>query len=77
MLTIDDYKIKRMNVIAVKENSNTMRNNLSDLPFKHGKYYEVSNYFEAVGVMAAIKAGISLDTVTRPIELTEVIDFDN
>jgi hypothetical protein len=59
-------------VIAVKENKNRMKNNLSELPFLPGKLFIVENYLEAVGVMQALRAGVALDTVRRPIEYTKV-----
>ena len=59
-------------VIAVKENRNRMKNNLNELPFLPGKLFLVENYLEAVGVMQALKAGVALDTVRRPIEYTKV-----
>ncbi|GAF93374.1 unnamed protein product, partial [marine sediment metagenome] len=59
-------------VIAVRENKNRMKNNLSELPFLPGKLFIVENYLEAVGVMQALKAGVALDTVRRPIEYTKV-----
>jgi len=61
-----------INVIAVRENRNLMGNDLSCLPWADGQYVEVDNYLEAVGVMSAIKTGISLDTVRRPINRTIV-----
>ncbi len=60
-------------VIAVRENRNNMKNNLSDYPFKLGKLIYVENYLEAVGIMAAMKAGIAPETVRRPISFTNVI----
>jgi len=59
-------------VIAVKENKNRMKNDLRLLPFKLDKLIIVQNYFEAVGVMNAIKTGISLDTIRRPMDYTKV-----
>ena len=59
-------------VIAVKENKNQMKNDLSKLPFSPGKLFIVENYLEAVGVMQALKAGVALDTVRRPLEYTKV-----
>ncbi len=59
-------------VIAVKENANNMKNNLSDLPFSPGKLFIAENYLEAVGILAAIKSGIALDSVRRPISSTKV-----
>src|SRR3989304_1006555 len=61
-------------VIAVKENKNRMQNNLEDLPFKPGKLFIVENYLEAIGVMNAIKAGVSVESVRRPLGQTKVLD---
>jgi hypothetical protein len=59
-------------VIAVRENKNNMKNNLSDYPFKRGKLVYVNNYLEAVGIMAAMKAGVAPETVRRPLSFTTV-----
>ena len=59
-------------VIAVRENRNLMRNNLSELPWASGQFYSVENYWEAVGVMTAIKAGVSPESVRRPLAQTTV-----
>jgi hypothetical protein len=59
-------------VIAVKENANRMQNNLDNLPFPPGKLFVVENYLEAVGVLAALKAGVTVDSVRRPIADTRV-----
>ena len=59
-------------VIAVEENKNRMKNNLNKLPFLPGKLFIVENYLEAVGVIQALRAGVALDTVKRPIEYTKV-----
>ena len=61
-------------VIAVRENENCMKNNLEDFPFKGGKLFIVENYLEAVGVITALKAGIAVDTVRRPIGQTKVVN---
>lgn len=61
-------------VIAVKENKNRMKNNLEDLPFESGKLFVVENYLEAVGVMNALKAGVSVDAVRRPLAFTNVYE---
>ena len=50
-----------------------MRNCLEDLPFAPGKLFIVQNYLEAVGVMTALKAGVALDTVRRPLADTVVV----
>jgi len=63
-----------ISVIAVKENKNRMKNNLEDLPFESGKLFVVENYLEAVGVMNALKAGVSVAAVRRPLEFTNVYE---
>lgn len=66
-------------VIAVRENRNRMQNNLEDLwgsaptlPFAPGKLFIVDNYLEAVGVMAALQAGVTVASVRRPLAETKV-----
>jgi len=44
-----------------------MKNDLSALPWAAGQFYSVANYWEAVGVMTAIKAGVSPNSVRRPV----------
>jgi len=61
-------------VIAVKENKNRMQNKLEELPFSPGKLFVVDNYLEAVGVMNAIKAGVALESVRRPLAYTTVCE---
>lgn len=60
-------------VIAVKENKNIMKNNLEELPFGKDKLYIVENYWEAVGIMNALKAGVAPNAVRRPLAYTDVI----
>ncbi len=59
-------------VIAVRENRNRMKNDLEKLPFAPGKLLIVDNYLEAVGVMTALKGGISVSAVRRPLAQTQV-----
>jgi hypothetical protein len=59
-------------VIAVKENTNCMKNDLTALPWQPGKLFVVDNYLEAVGVMSALRSGVALDSVRRPIADTNV-----
>src|SRR6185503_1942795 len=54
-------------VIAVRENRNLMQNDLSALPWAAGQFYSVDNYWEAAGVLTALKAGVSPNAVRRPI----------
>jgi len=55
-------------VIAVRENKNLMRNDLTQLPWSQGQLHLVENYWEAAGVMAAMQAGIDPKAVRRPLE---------
>jgi len=61
-------------VIAVRENRNRMKNNLQQLPFVAGKLFIVENYLEAVGVMSALRAGVSVAAVRRPLAFTNVLE---
>ena len=58
-------------VIAV-ENPNLMRNDLSELPWADGQFFQVNNYLEAAGVLATMRAGIDCDSVRRPLASTRV-----
>lgn len=54
-------------VIAVRENRNLMRNDLTRLDWAPGQLRVVENYWEAAGVVAALRAGIDPDSARRPI----------
>lgn len=64
-------------VIAVRENKNRMKNNLKALPFSPGKLYMVDNYWEAVGVMSALRTGVAPESVRRPLLHTNVLGAKN
>ena len=59
-------------VIAVRENDNLMQNDLHALPWAPGQLYVVENYWEAVGVMTALKAGIAPASLRRPLAATRI-----
>ena len=59
-------------VIAVRENTNLMQNDLGALPWAPGQFHVVENYWEAVGVMAALRAGIPPQAVRRPVGFVPV-----
>jgi hypothetical protein len=59
-------------VIAVRENDNLMQNDLEALPWAKGQLHVVENYWEAVGVMTSLKAGIVPGTLRRPLDVTTV-----
>jgi hypothetical protein len=54
-------------VIAVRDGENLMNNDLSALPWAPGQFHVVDNYLEAVGVLGAIRSGLALDSLRRPI----------
>ena len=54
-------------VIAVK-NNNTMKNDLSLLPWRENQFFKCNNYFEANGILNCLKQGISIDSIKRPIK---------
>ena len=54
-------------VIAVRENRSLMRNDLTILPWAADQLHIVENYWEAAGVMAALKQGLSPGSVRRPL----------
>jgi hypothetical protein len=60
-------------VIAVRENTNLMRNQLENLHFRRDKYFLVNNYLEAVGVMAGLKSGVTPSSVRRPLTPTSIV----
>jgi hypothetical protein len=53
-------------VIAVRNNTNLMRNDLNDLPFRDGQLIFAENYYEAAGYLAALRNGVSPSTLVRP-----------
>lgn len=55
-------------VIAVRANTNLMRNDLRSLPFKPGQLHYATSYYEAAGIMAGMKAGVAPSTVSRPMQ---------
>ena len=60
-------------VIAVRENKNLMQNDLAALPWAPGQLHVVENYWEVVGVMNAIRAGLNPLSVRRPMLTAPVI----
>lgn len=62
-------------VVAVQENRNLMKNDLAVLPWAPGQFHRVGNYWEAVGVLAAMRAGIEPMAVRRPLRQTSVSTF--
>jgi len=59
-------------VIAIRENDNLMQNDLQALPWAPGQLHLVENYWEAVGVMTALKSGITPSSLRRPLAATKI-----
>jgi len=55
-------------VIAVRENATILKNDLSVLPWAPGQLHIVENYWEAAGLMLAMRAGILPAATRRPLE---------
>ncbi|WP_458880229.1 DUF3326 domain-containing protein [Arenibacterium sp. CAU 1754] len=53
-------------VIAVRENGNILENDLTQLPWAPGQFYQVQNYWEAAGVLAAMKQGLDPCSARQP-----------
>ena len=60
-------------VIAVKDRGSVMSNDLTALPWREGQLTVVNNYLEAAGAMAALRAGITIGSVRRPISYATLI----
>mgnify|MGYP001818188575 CR=1 FL=1 len=58
-------------VIAVRENENILENDLTALPWAPGQLHIVENYWEAAGVLAAMKAGLDPLSMRRPFRDTD------
>lgn len=61
-------------VVAVRDASVLVHNDLSALPWAPGQFTVVDNYLEAVGVVCAKRAGITVESVRRPIEPVTVTE---
>jgi hypothetical protein len=55
-------------VVAVRSNTNLMRNDLRSLPFRAGQLHYAANYYEAAGILSAMKAGVAPATLARPMQ---------
>ncbi|NDE14366.1 DUF3326 domain-containing protein [bacterium] len=59
-------------IIAVRCNRNCMKNDLRLLPGADAGVVLVDNYLEAVGVLTALRSGVSLESVRRPLDATRL-----
>jgi hypothetical protein len=63
---------QRIPVIAVRGNRNCLKSELRALPGSDEGVVYAENYLEAAGVMTALRAGITLESVCRPIAATKL-----
>ena len=59
-------------VIAVREGSGLMAGELSHLPWRDNQFFVAENYWEAAGVLSALRAGIAPNSIRRPFPKLEV-----
>jgi hypothetical protein len=64
--------LQGITVIAVGENTNLMQNALERFPFAAGRFWPVSSYLEAAGLIASLKAGVNPAATRRPLVATMV-----
>ena len=64
-----------INVIEVA-NKNLMKNDLGALPWAQGQFNRANNYLEAAGMLAALRSGISDDSVRRPLRHTSLTHWN-
>ncbi|SJM33310.1 DUF3326 domain-containing protein [Mesorhizobium delmotii] len=62
-------------VIVVRENTSIMRNDLSVLPWRPGQLVFVDSYLEAAGVLCAMRSGIDLTCLRRPLESVQISEL--
>jgi len=60
-------------VIAVDDNKNIMKNDLSLLPWNTNQFFRAKNYLEASGILTALKNGLNPNSIKRPLEATKII----
>ncbi len=63
-----------LNIISVK-NQNIV--NLDNYNFNYSKIFEVENYFEAAGLILAIREGINPQSLLRPLMKIQVLNLNN
>ena len=49
-----------------------MQNDLFELPWGEGQFFQVENYWEAAGVLASLKGGLNPYSVRRPLDRVRV-----
>ena len=60
-------------VIAVRDQGSVMSNDLTALPWREGQLIVVNNYLEAAGAMAALRSGVAIKSLQRPISYATMI----
>lgn len=60
-------------VVAVRGNTSMMRNDLDRLPWAPGQLVRVDDYLQATGVLMALRDGVPLAALQRPMRRTRVV----
>ncbi|BAM93203.1 conserved hypothetical protein [Bradyrhizobium oligotrophicum S58] len=58
-------------VIAVRDSTNRARTDLSMLPWAPGKLLYAENYLEACGLLSALRSGVAVESLRRPLHRLE------
>lgn len=58
---------QRIPVIAVRDRANQLRNDLGALPWAPGQLRYAENYFEAAGLLCAMRGGVAVESLRRPL----------
>ena len=64
-------------VIAVREGRGLMAGELSTLPWRDHQLFTAENYWEAAGILSALRAGLAPGSVRRPFNRLEVETWPN
>jgi hypothetical protein len=59
-------------VILVKDQQNVMKNDLTTLPWRPGQLHVVDDYLQAAGLLCAMRGGVAVDSLSRPLHLAKV-----
>ena len=65
---------KGLNIISVK-NQNALK--VSNEFFEYPNLFEVNNYLEAAGIILAIKKGININSLKRPLKKIQKCSYND
>lgn len=62
-------------IIAVRGNENLMKNHLERYVDSGTRLYYASSYLEAAGIVAALRGGVAIDAIKRPMPVTTITEL--